>query len=205
MNPTAVKEATKIGFPMDHLVGVWWSGGDDDARPSGAEAKGYSSLDLNGVGANFPALQDILKYVVSKGKSQVSGPDKVGENLYNRAVMNSAMIAEAIRTAQQLTGKKVVNAEDVRRGFEALNITEARWKEMGFPNFASPVHLTCADHNGHSGISLVRWDGTKWETTVPSIQPIKDKVLPLINSAAEEYVKANTGWPKRTEPCDKSS
>jgi branched-chain amino acid transport system substrate-binding protein len=115
------------------------------------------------------------------------------------------MIAEAIRTAQQLTGKKQVNADDVRRGFEALNITEARWKEMGFPNFASPVHLTCADHNGHSGISLVQWDGTKWNTTVPSIQPIKDKVLPLISSAAEEYVKANTGWPKRTEPCEKSS
>jgi hypothetical protein len=32
---------------------------------------------------------------------------------------------------------------------------------------------------------------------VPSIQPIKEKVLPLIDSTAEEYVKANAGWPKR--------
>src|SRR5262249_10935410 len=30
MNPTAVKEAGNIGFPMNRLVGVWWSGGDDD-------------------------------------------------------------------------------------------------------------------------------------------------------------------------------
>jgi branched-chain amino acid transport system substrate-binding protein len=205
MNPTAVKEATKIGFPMNRLVGVWWSGGDDDARPAGAEAKGYSTLDINGVGTNYPAIQDIIKYVVDKGKSQIASKDKVGENLYNRAVLNSALIAEAIRTAQQLTGKKQVNSEDVRRGFENLNITEARWKELGLPGFASPIHLSCADHNGHSGISLVEWDGTKWNTTVPSIAPIKDKVLPLINSTAEEYVKANTGWPKRTEPCDKSS
>jgi branched-chain amino acid transport system substrate-binding protein len=205
MNPTAVKEAVKIGFPMDRLVGVWWSGGDDDARPAGAEAKGYSSLDINGVGTNYPAIQDILKYVVDKGKSQVTSKDKVGENLYNRAVLNSVLIAEAIRTAQHLTGKKNVNGEDVRRGFESLNITEARWKEIGLPGFASPIHLSCADHNGHSGISLVQWDGTKWNTTVPSIQPIKDKVMPLINSTAEDYVKANTGWPKRTEPCDKSS
>ncbi len=205
MNPTAIKEAAKIGFPMNRLVGVWWSGGDDDARPAGAEAKGYSSLDINGVGTNYPAIQDILKYVVDKGKSQVTSKDKVGENLYNRAVLNSALIAEAIRTAQKITGKKNVNGEDVRRGFESLNITEARWKEMGLPGFASPIHLTCADHNGHSGISLVQWDGSKWNTTVPSIQPIKDKVMPLINSTAEEYVKANTGWPKRTEPCDKSS
>ncbi len=34
MNPTAVKEAAKINFPMDKFVGVWWSGGEDDARPA---------------------------------------------------------------------------------------------------------------------------------------------------------------------------
>jgi len=205
MNPTAIKEAIKIGFPMNRLVGVWWAGGDEDARPSGADAKGYSSLDINGVGANYPAIQDILKYVVDKGKSQVASKDKVGENLYNRAVLNSVLIAEAIRTAQKLSGKKQVNGEDVRRGLEALNITDARWKEMGLPGFATPIHLSGADHNGHSGISLVEWDGTKWQTAVPSIEPIKDKVLPLINSTAEDYVKAAAGWPKRTEACDKSS
>ena len=41
MNPTAVKEAAKINFPMDKFVGIWWSGGEDDARPAGAEAKGF--------------------------------------------------------------------------------------------------------------------------------------------------------------------
>ena len=29
--------------------------------------------------------------------------------------------------------------------------------------------------------------------------------MPLIESQAKEYVGANAGWPKRTEPCDKSS
>jgi branched-chain amino acid transport system substrate-binding protein len=205
MNPTAVKEAAKIGFPMNRLVGVWWSGNDDDARPAGAEAKGYSSLDLNAVGSDFPVIKDILKYVVDKGKSQVASKDKVGENFYNRAVWNSVLIAEAIRNAQQLTGKKQVNGEDVRRGFENLNITPARLKELGLEGFASPVKLSCADHNGHGGISLVEWDGTKWNTVNPSVQPIKEKVQPLIESAAQDYVKANAGWPKRTEPCDKSS
>jgi len=205
MNPTAVKEASKIGYPMNRFVGNWWAGSDDDARPTGAEAKGYSSLDLNAVGTNFPAIQDIIKYVVDKGKSQVASKDKVGENFYNRAVFNSVIIAEAIRTAQRLTNKKQVNGEDVRRGFEALDISAARLKEIGLENFASPVKVSCSDHNGHGGISVVEWDGTKWNTSVASIQPIKDKVLPLIENAAQDYVKANAGWPKRTEPCDKSS
>ena len=205
MNPTAIKEASKIGYPMNRFVGNWWAGSDDDARPTGAEAKGYTSLDLNAVGTNFPAIQDILKYVVDKGKSQVASKDKVGENFYNRAVLNAVIIAEAIRTAQQITNKKQVNGEDVRRGLESLNITAARLKEIGLENFASPMKVTCSDHNGHNGISVVEWDGSKWTTTVPAIQPIKDKVLPLIQDAAESYVKANAGWPKRTEACDKSS
>ena len=70
MNPTAVKEAIKINFPMDRMIGVWWSGSDDDARPAGPEAKGYSSLSINGVGQNYPALQDIIKYVVDKGRAR---------------------------------------------------------------------------------------------------------------------------------------
>ena len=106
MNPTAVEEAAKNNFKMDHLVGVWWSGGDQDARPAGTGGKGYSTLDINGVGQNYPAIQDILKYVVDKGKSQTP-KDQVGENLYNRAVMNAALIAEGIRNAQTLTSKKL--------------------------------------------------------------------------------------------------
>ncbi len=205
MNPTALKEAAKVGFPMNRIVGIWWAGSDDDMRAAGPEAKGYSSLALNLVGQNFPAIQDILKYVVDKGKSQVSSRDKVGENLYDRGVMNAVLIAEAIRAAQQSTGKKQVTGEDVRRGMETLNISEARWKEMGFEGFAAPIHLSCADHNGHNGIYLAQWDGTKWTKASGWIEPIKDKVLPLIDSAAASYVAANAGWPKRTEACDKSS
>src|SRR5712691_3722375 len=95
MNPTAVKEAAKINYPTDHFVGIWWSGNEDDARPAGAEAKGYLSLNFNSVGDNYPAIQDIRKYLVDKGKSQTP-KDKVGENFYNRGVYNSVLIAEAI-------------------------------------------------------------------------------------------------------------
>ncbi len=204
MNPTAVKEAAKINFPMNRLVGVWWSGGDDDARAGGNEAVGYSSLDFHAVGADFPVIQDIVKYVVDKGKSQTP-KDKIGENLYNRGVYNSMLIAEAIRTAQQVTGKKLVTGEDVRRGLENLNITEARLKEMGAAGFAAPVKVSCGDHNGHHKVFIARWDGKKWVKSSDWIEPMKDKVRPLIEAAAKDYAEKNTGWPKRTEPCDRSS
>ncbi len=149
MNPTAVTQAAKNNFPMARLVGNWWAGGDDDARPAGAGGTGYLSLDFNQVGTDFPVFADILKYVVTPGKSQTPKA-MVGENFYNRGVLNSMLIAEAIATAQKLTGKKMVTGEDVRRGLESLNITEARLKEMGAGGFAAPVRVSCADHNGHN-------------------------------------------------------
>jgi branched-chain amino acid transport system substrate-binding protein len=204
MNPTAVKEAAKINYPMDHLVGNWWAGGDDDARPAGDGAKGYLSLDFNQVGTNFPVIQDIIKHVVDKGKSQTP-KDRVGENLYNRGVLNSMIIAEGIRNAQKVTGKKVITGEDMRRGLETLTISAARLKEMGADGFAAPMKITCSDHNGHNAAYMAKWDGKVWTKGSDWIEPIKDKVEPLIQSAAKEYAGANAGWPKRTEACDKSS
>jgi branched-chain amino acid transport system substrate-binding protein len=204
MNPTAVKRASENGYPMDHFIGVWWSGSDEDAAAGGKAAKGYLALNFNGLGSNYPAIQDIKKYVVDKGKSQVE-KDKFADNFYNRGVYNTAIVAEAIRNAQKLTGKKVVDGADVRRGLETLNMTDARWKELGFANFGAPVKVTCSDHNGHSPAYMQQWDGTKWVKASDWIEPMKQKVEPLLEKAADEYVKSNAGWPKRTEACDKSS
>jgi branched-chain amino acid transport system substrate-binding protein len=182
MNPTAVKEAAKNNFPMDKLVGVWWAGGDDDARGGEAGGRGYKSLNFHGVGADFPVIRDIQRHVVD----------------------NSMLIAEAIRTAQQLTGKRVVNGEDVRRGFENLNITAARLKEMGMEGFAAPVRITCGDHNGHHQVYVAQWDGQKWTRGSDWMSPMSDKVRPLLEAAAKDFAEKNN-WPRRTEACDNRS
>ena len=131
--------------------------------------------------------------------------DKVGENFYNRGVMNAVLIAEAIRNAQGLTGKKVVDATDVRRGLETLKITAARWKDLGLENFAGPIEVTCTDHNGHHAAYMQQWDGVKWVKISDWITPMKDKVRPMLEAASKDYVSKDTAWPKRSEPCDKSS
>jgi branched-chain amino acid transport system substrate-binding protein len=205
MNPTAVNEAVKTGFATDHLVGNWFSSGEDDLRPAGDGAKGMLSLNFNGVGQNYPAIQDILKLIVAKGKSQVSSAEKVGENYYNRGVYNSMIIAEAIRSAQQVTGKKVVTGEDVRRGLESLNIDDGRLQAIGLGGFGSTIKVSCTDHSGENKIYLQQWDGKAWVKKTDGIAPMRDFVRPLIESSAKDYAEKNTGWPKRTEACDKSS
>ena len=201
MNPTAVKEAVKNSFPMDRFIGVWWAGAENDARAGGADAKGYKALSWHATGTSFPAIQDILKHVVDKGKSQAE-KSTVGEALYNRTVYAGVLIVEAIRNAQKITGKKVINGEDLRRGLETLDISEARWKELGFEGFAAPVKVDCGDHNGHLKTFMLEWDGSKYVKGSDWIAPLKDEVRPLIEAAAKEYADKAGNWPARSEACD---
>ncbi len=201
MNPTAVREAVRNNFPIDRLVGVWWAGGDEDARAGGEQAAGYKSLNFHGAGADYKVIEDIITHVHDKGLSQFPR-DRVGDNLYNRGIYNSMLVAEAIRTAQEVTGNKVVTGPDVRRGLESLNITEERLAELGMEGFAAPVEVTCKDHSGHHNVYVAQWDGTKWTRLTDWTSPMTEYVRPLIQEAAASYAAANPGWPTRSEVCD---
>ncbi len=203
MNPTAVKEAVKAGFPMDKFVSIWWPN-DSDAAAGGEGAKGFKELNWHGTGTNFQALRDIKKLVIDAGKSQTPAAE-FGQVLYDRGVYNSVLIAEAIAEAQKITGKKVVTGEDVRRGLENLDLDAARFKALGLEDFAAPFKLTCADHNSHSATFVQQWDGAKWVKVSDLIAPATDMVEPLLNEAAKTYAEKNAGWPKRSEPCDNKS
>lgn len=204
MNPTAVREAGRSGFPRDKVIGIWWAGGDDDARPAGPDGRGYLALNWHQVGANFPVMQDITRHVVDRGQS-LSPREKIGENLYNRGVYQGMLIAEAIRNAQRITGRRAVTGEDVRRGFEQLNITAARWAELGAPDFAAPVRLSCEDHNGHHAAFVMQWDGAKWNRVTDWIAPERTRIRPMLEEAARAYATSNAGWPQRQEACDQRS
>jgi branched-chain amino acid transport system substrate-binding protein len=203
MNPTAIKEAVKISYPMDKFISIWWPS-EDDPRSAGAASKGFKTLNWHAVGSNFPVIQDIKKHVVDKNLTQTN-KDHVGEVLYNRGIYNSMLIAEGIRNAQKITGKKAITGEDMRRGLETLNITAARLKEMGMEGFTDPIQLSCSDHNGHRAAFMQEWDGSKYVKISEPIAPMRDKVAPLLKAAAEDYVSKNASWPKRTETCDKGS
>lgn len=199
MNPTAIKEAAKIRFPMDKFIGVWWSGSEGDVRPAGPQAKGYKSMTFHGSGRDFPFIKDIIKHVVKPGKSKVKSEAEVGEVLYSRAVMNAVFVTEAIRNAQKITGKKVVGPADVRKGLETLELSEARLKELGLEGFSKAIKITCKDHAGAHQMFVQQWDGKTWNKVSDWITPMRDVVRPLIEEAAEKYVADKKDW--ETQKC----
>lgn len=199
MNPTAIKEAAKVQFPMDRFIGVWWSGGNVDVNPAGADATGYLSTNFHGTGSDYPAFQDIITHVIDKGLSQAP-KESVGDNYYNRGVMNAVLVAEAIRTAQEVTGVKAITGKEMREGLENLNLTAERLAEIGLEGFTNPIRITCEDHAGAHPVYIQQWDGSNWKRHSDWIEPMRDRVRPKLEAAAAEYLSDKPDW--QTQTCN---
>src|SRR6266571_1621482 len=188
MNQGAVKEAASIGFKMDHFIGNWWSANDSDVVPAGDGAKGYKGATFHAPGTNFKVHADIVKHVYDKNKGAGKKED-MGSPLYNRGVVNAMFSAEAIRIAMKGAKGQAPTPEQMRWGFENLNLTEKRLEEIGMKGFTHPIKVTCEDHEGSGPVLIEQWDGKKWNIVSDWIQPMKDVVRPKIEAAAVEEGK----------------
>ena len=188
MNSTAIKEAAAVGYPMDHFIGVWYSGAEPDVIPAGAAAKGYKATTFHGVGADYPVIRDILKYVYAKGGGH-GKKEEVGEVLYDRGVINAMYDLEAVRTAQEHFGKKPMSGAQVQWGLEHLDVTPARLALLGFEGLAIPLKLSCEDHKGNGNVRIIQWDGKHWNVASDWIQPHNDVLRAQYKELALKYAQ----------------
>ncbi len=202
MNSTALKEAVATGFPREKLFGVWWAGAEPDVKDVGANAKGYSTLALNPNGTDYPLMQGILSKVHDAG--QGSGPrEEVGSVLYTRGVIISMLTVEAIRRAQQQFGEgKVMTGEQVRWGFENLNIDEKRLEELGLAGVIRPIQTTCENHMGSSWARIHTWDGSKWVMGDTWYEADKSVLDPLVREAADRYAAEKQIQRRSADDCN---
>ncbi len=186
MNATAIKEAAAVGYPMDKFIGVWWSGSEVDVRPAGDAAVGYKAGNFHGIGTDFPVVQDILTHVYAKGNG-TGDNDQVGEVLYNRGLINMFIVTEAIRTAMDRYGNKPMTGEQVRWGFENLNIDQATLERAGFDGMMKPIQLSCTDHEGGGQLLIQQWNGSEWEVASDWIAPNNELIRGLYEDSAEQF------------------
>ena len=185
MNSTAIKEAAAVGYPRDKMIGVWWSGAEPDVIPAGDQAAGYKALMLQHPSGKFAVHQDLDKFVVAKGKSVAK--DDYAQVLYNRGLLNSMIGTEAIRTAMKKFGNKPLNGEQIRWGFENLNLTAARIKALGFDGMLEPLVFSCQDHQGADVARVQQWDGKAWKI-ISGYYTADRKILdPMVKDASAKY------------------
>jgi branched-chain amino acid transport system substrate-binding protein len=196
MNGVAVKEAASIGYKMDHLVGNWWSGSESDVIPAAEGAKGFKSMTFHAPGAGFKVHQDVIKHVYDKGKGSTK-KESLGEVYHNRGMINAMLNSEAIRTAMaKYNLKSAPNGEQVRWGFENLNLTEQRLDQLGMKGMVRPVRVTCENHEGTGQAAVQQWDGKQWKLVSEWMEPMRDVVRPKLEEAAVQE-GGKLGYTKR--------
>jgi branched-chain amino acid transport system substrate-binding protein len=190
MNPTALKAAAKVGFPRDKVLGVWWSGAEEDVIPAGDAAKGYIAAGFNLPGTNFPVMQDVMKHVYAKGKGDLDDKSRVGSIYHTRGIVAGIVTTEAIRLAQDKYGKgKSITGEQMRWALENLEISEARLKALGASGLMQPLKVSCLDHEGGGSVKFLQWDGKAWKPISEWITSDQSIVRPMIEASAAQYAK----------------
>lgn len=196
MNQVAIQEAANVRFPMDKFIGIWWSGSENDVKPAGAAANGYKALTFHGGGSDYPVFDDIQKYVVDAGKAAGAG-DQVGTVLYNRGMYAAVLAAEAVKTAQALSGNMDITAAEMRDGMEALEITEAKMAALGLPGFGPEFKVSCENHGGNGLGAVSQWDATteKWTMITDFMQSDQDVLAPLVAEDSAAFAAENNITP----------
>jgi len=197
MNQVAIQEAANIRYPMDHFIGVWWSGSENDTLPAGDGADGYKALALANPGNDYPIYADLKKYVYDKGLAAGNG-DQVGYVLYNRGMYQALLTTEAIRKAQEMTGHANITPAEMRDGMEALDITEELMTARGLPGFGPAFKVSCANHGGSGLAKIQQWDAKAkvWNVVTDWIAADRSVVDPLIAEDSAAYAKENNITPR---------
>ena len=189
MNPVALKSAQKVGFPADHIIGNIWSNSEEDARPAGDAARGFISITTHPSGTGFPVIQAIDQYVIKPGNGNLKDPARFGTVYYNLGVVNGILNVEVLRVAQAKFGNKPLTGEQVRWGFEHLNLDDARLKQLGAYGLVQPLKLSCADHEGGGAVRFQQWDGQQWKVISGWVQADRALLRPIIEKSANAYAK----------------
>ena len=200
MNSTSISEAAAVNYPRDKMLGIWWSGAEPDVLPAGDKSAGYKALLLQHPAGRFGVHADIDKHVVAPGKSAAKADDaaqaKDGQVLYNRGLINSMIGVEAIRKAQGKFGKKPLTGEQVRWGFENLELTAARIKELGFEGMVSPLKFSCTDHQGADLARVHQWDGKAWKIISDMYTADRSILDPMVKETSAKYAKEKNITPR---------
>ncbi|MBP7001238.1 ABC transporter substrate-binding protein [Amaricoccus sp.] len=200
MNSVAVSEAASIGFPMDHFIGIWWSGAEPDVLPAGAGANGYKALAFTGVGDHYKFYDDLRKYVVDAGKGAGDG-SSVGTVQYNRGVFAAMLAAESARKAQALSGHAGITPEEMRDGMEALSLDAAALEALGMTGFSPEISVSCQNHRSKGKAMMTQWDAAakKWVVLTDFIEPDDEVIWPLVEEDAAAF-RSESGVSQRECP-----
>ena len=191
MNPVALRAAQKVGFPAERIIGNVWSNSEEDVRPAGNAAVGYTAITTQASGTEIPVVQEIIKNIYDKGLGNLSEKERIGSVYHNLGILNGILNVEAVRIAQERFGKRPLTGDEVRWGFENLRLNPERVKELGAEGLFHSINVSWDNHEGEGYVTFQRWDGEKWTRVSDWIAPDWALLRPIIEKSSEQYAAEN--------------
>ena len=147
MNSTAITTAARVGFPRDKMIYVTFGGAEEDMIPAGDAAKG-TYVAANAVpGKRLPADRRHREGGLRRRQGQHAEPGARRHGLLqSRRRRGGRCGSRRCKNAQKIHNKvgKTVNGAEFRDGYEALDITDAKLKELGIDGMSAPFKMSCA-------------------------------------------------------------
>ena len=106
--------------------------------------------------------------------------------------------SEAIRNAMRIHNTKNPTSEQVRDGFESLEVDAKRLAVLGLEGFTYPLKVTCENHTGPGKVALQQWDAKKgeWSFVTDFYTSDRDVIDALIAEDSANYAKENNITPR---------
>ena len=105
-----------------------------------------------------------------------------------------------MKNAQRIHKKsgKTVTGPEFRDGYEALDISDAKLKEIGIQGMSAPFKMSCSKHDGSELFRVMQWDGAKFVMTGPwAPAPDPAFIRKLIEESAAKFAVENKITPKK--------
>ena len=182
--------STRLSNDLRKNTGLVYSAGADlnVGRIRGVYNVGYACDPVNVGKAARIVVQDIKTKVCGAKKGNLEDPTRLGNVMYMRGLSYGIIVVEALRVAQAKYGKgKVMTPEQLRWGFEHLDLNEARLKELGAPGLFPPIKTSCADHEGSGMVKFQVWDGTGFKQVAPFMAGDREMVRKMVEETAGKY------------------
>lgn len=202
MQSEALTQAVKHKFPIERFYSSYWiSEGDISRSGVGDKLIGMKMLTWTSAGRKFPFMNDIQEYVYRNNEKKINSRG-VGSVLYNYGVYNALLIAEAIKTAQHIKNKSLIDGSDMRDGLESLKISEQRLIELGMQDFTQPISHSCKDHNGHAKNFIQEFNGKEFVKVSPWLDSKVEYTSEIFDEYLQYYLSQNPSIQRNHELCN---
>lgn len=191
MITVALDRADQLDFPVDRVIGGWWTTAEPHIEGAQDSATGYRAATYHTPGEGAEIHARILETVYGGDETEARRAGW-GGMLHTRGIVSAMFATEAIRQSIDAAGGfEGAAGSRVRQALASLAISEDRLAATGLAGVIQQLLVDDCRHAGLGSMAIQQWDGARWILASGWNTPRRDMVRPFVEAAAQAHARAN--------------